>query len=267
MPFAYRSSAAALGGHFSRPFSEPLPVQASVALPPVGGHGSVRVDGFNYRDLISFRSATSTVTGSEDVEKGIYNTLASVVIEGLDIMGVITAERVVSRLVSERPAGPDNELPLNPVGSTFDKLEVAGVRIEPAPIEELFRRHTFGDIEDCCRQPSTFVNYEGKPFHSSGPPGKSADKANKGTAPIHSYEERHLVTSLFRPAKLASSSGLEVGPGGEIRVPGFGTIHIGEFHIGRYSRRLTMLRLEMGSPLQGSVSAGTGEGNGTWYPP
>ena len=44
--FAFRASAAALGGVFTRPFHEPLPVQAASMLPSVGGYGSARAEAF-----------------------------------------------------------------------------------------------------------------------------------------------------------------------------------------------------------------------------
>jgi len=40
--YAFRAGAAAAGGFFTRPFNEPLPVQAASFLMPVGGYGSAR---------------------------------------------------------------------------------------------------------------------------------------------------------------------------------------------------------------------------------
>jgi hypothetical protein len=47
-------------------------------------------------------------------------------------------------------------------------------------------------------------------------------------------------------------------------VPGFGTIFVGELLITEDSRRLTLLRLELGSDLGGDVACAAVESNGIW---
>lgn len=47
-------------------------------------------------------------------------------------------------------------------------------------------------------------------------------------------------------------------------VPDFGTIYIGELLITDVSRRLTMLRFELGSPVGGDVACAEVESNGIW---
>ena len=51
-----------------------------------------------------------------------------------------------------------------------------------------------------------------------------------------------------------------------VTVPNFGRIFFGEILISDYSRRLTMLRLELGSPVGGFLAFDEVETNGTWYP-
>jgi hypothetical protein len=52
-----------------------------------------------------------------------------------------------------------------------------------------------------------------------------------------------------------------------VRVPGFGKIYFGELYITGESRRLTMVRLQLGSPDGGEVCAAEGETNGVIWPP
>ena len=47
-------------------------------------------------------------------------------------------------------------------------------------------------------------------------------------------------------------------------VPDFGKIFFGELLIADMSRRLTMMRLDLGSPLGGSLACGEVQSNGTW---
>ena len=49
-----------------------------------------------------------------------------------------------------------------------------------------------------------------------------------------------------------------------VRVPGFGKIVFGELLLTALSRRLTLLRLELGSPEGGDVAAAEVESNGIW---
>ncbi|MGH9370110.1 MAG: hypothetical protein ACRD15_01115, partial [Vicinamibacterales bacterium] len=49
-------------------------------------------------------------------------------------------------------------------------------------------------------------------------------------------------------------------------VPNFGRIYFGEIFITASSRRLTMMRLQLGSPVGGFVAFSEVETNGVWYP-
>jgi hypothetical protein len=54
--------------------------------------------------------------------------------------------------------------------------------------------------------------------------------------------------------------------GNSVIVPDFGTIFFGEILISSFSRRLTMLRLDLGSPVGGFVACAEVESNGSWSP-
>ena len=62
------------------------------------------------------------------------------------------------------------------------------------------------------------------------------------------------------------SCGLPVVNGG-LRVKDFATLYLGEYRITKFSRRLTMLRVELGCATGGSLNLGEGSGNGQWEPP
>src|SRR5262249_39592274 len=146
--FAFRASAAALGGFFTRPFCEPLPVQAASLLPSVGGYGSARVEHFRFHELISFRAAYTQVIGVEDKNEdgaSARSTLALAVVEGLNVLDMVTADRVVGRLVSETPVpakepAETEDLPWLPEGSYFINLRIRGERIDVKPHQALVDR-------------------------------------------------------------------------------------------------------------------------------
>ena len=246
--FFYHGSALALGGHVSRPYCEVIEPQAAAVLPIVGGHGHARVEDFRYRDLVSFRSATASVSGSPSGPEGrqVFNTLASVTIEGLDVAGVVTADRIVARLVSEHP-GDDRDLPILPVGTFFENLRIAGVEVVPRPHDVLFGSATLRELGAACEQGSSgILDLSGKPFRVPS-------------------EGVHALTSLYAsPSSLAAGCG-EAGAWG-IQVKGFGTVYLGELVLARGERRLTMIRIEMGSPVRASMALGYVGGNGTTHP-
>lgn len=244
--FLYHGGVLACGGRITRPYCETLEAQAASVLPVVGGYGSARVENFRYRDLISFQTASSTVCGNESDRDGrrVYNTLTTVTIEGLDIRGMVTADRVVARLVSEK-SDDGEEIPMLPVGSYFTNLRIVGVPVEHTPYEELFRCET---VSKLASQPK-------------------AQAMNALRQPL-TYKEPKVLTSLFNfpgPESHGCTRDPDVPPWG-LHIPGFGTVYLAELLITRSSRRLTMIRVRMGSPEAGELVVGDTEGNGSIYP-
>jgi hypothetical protein len=48
-----------------------------------------------------------------------------------------------------------------------------------------------------------------------------------------------------------------------IEIAGFGVIRLAEFHISRHWKRLTMLRVNLGSPVRGEWMSAAAQGNGS----
>jgi len=142
--FLYHALASGVSGRITEPFQDLIEVQAASAIPPTGGYSSSRVEDFRYKDTFSFRSSTTTTTGNFSDAKQRYTTAATVTIEGLNILGVVTADRVVARLVSEQPKDEKEEPVFTIAGSHFENLRVAGC---PLPV-----RPDFGRLADCRRR-------------------------------------------------------------------------------------------------------------------
>jgi hypothetical protein len=49
-----------------------------------------------------------------------------------------------------------------------------------------------------------------------------------------------------------------------VKIPNFGRVHFGELILRAGSRRLTMIRLELGSPTAGDGGVGEVDTNGSW---
>src|ERR1700687_1450420 len=99
--YLYNANAIGLAGRINVPFCDVIPGQATCALASIGGFSSAKVEKFNYRDLITFDSATSFTSGSftgAGARKG-FETVVTVTVENLNILGVVRADRIVGRFL------------------------------------------------------------------------------------------------------------------------------------------------------------------------
>jgi hypothetical protein len=282
----YHAHALGVAGNIIRPIPQMISSLASTSLSPMGGHGSDHVENFELKGIVSFRSAFVEVAGTHDKETDTHSTISSAVIEKLEIMGgIVTADRVVARLSSHHPMSakqvkdqPGKQKPadkslgepsITPTGSYFENLRVAGYPIALSLKTHLFCEHdTFSKVED---------EHKGKLRDSllcnklKGAKGKhpSLDRF------YHGLEDSPQTHGIYI-CSMANHLDLKANPlyehelenfGSVIYVPKFGVIHLAELVIERYSRRLNMVRIHMGSPIEGTISAAALFSNGTTIPP
>jgi hypothetical protein len=233
----FKGQGVALGGWLREPVTEVIPSQASAAMPLSGGMDQARVSAFNHREILSFKSAHTFVSGKET--DGKLETLVTTVVEGLDILGVVTADRIVARLAGSHPVAEKQNPIVTPSGSYFQNLRIRG--------EEVTCRFV-GDCFDKLVCDSGYL----------GSLPKNEDLQDQ-ILPSDGWTDKG-----FLPISLCA----DVCIGGEecdskhkyIDVPHFGRVFLSEFIVSRTSHRLTMLRVELGCPVRGSMSAGDVEG-------
>ncbi len=254
--FLFNAHAVGLAASFTKPKTEFLEAQAVAGLPDTGGMSSSRVENFRFHDLISFRLAYSHASGTYNQDTGAYNTLVTSVIEGLDIMGVVMADKLVSRLASRHfidppivdrlkvrnekgEIDPDGipEPSIITLGSDIHNLKVAGLPVTLTPDLRILRDHpTYsGMLSHCERRPKE----------------------------TYSSENDVLTMSVFSQVQW----GQDVQRGNRIAVEEFGTIYLGEIHMEAHQRRLSMIRFELGCSNEGDGSTNGVVGNGTPVPP
>src|SRR5215472_2739782 len=127
--FHYHACANVLSGHFTRPFQDVIDVQAASSLPVTGGHGRARVEDFRFREFFSFRKGYTHVSGSHQADDGSHNTLVTSTVEGLNLLDIVTADRITARLYSKHGANA-KEGSFTMVGSRFENLRIAGCDVK-----------------------------------------------------------------------------------------------------------------------------------------
>jgi len=240
IPFHFRALAHAFSGELHHPFWFPVEAKAATSLPTIGGLATAHHESFALHEFVSFKRAHSHVSGRE-VGHEVYHTNASTTIEGLDIEGVLTADRIVSQLSSVYDHAHPEGL-IVATGSKFDNLKING-----SPVEVKLRH---GFLEQC----DTFATLSAR-LKSERASGKIA-KYDGGVA-IFTLVERIITDLPYIPTD-----------GGYIfEVPDFGKVTIAEIFAEPGARTLTMLHLELGSPQTGNFTAGESGTNGKPPPP
>jgi hypothetical protein len=249
-----QASAIAASGRITRPVSDVIPTHGAVSLPANGGYYSTRVEGCRYKEILSFESAYSEVAGSDHGPDGPFDTLAMTVIEGLNILNVVTCDRVVARIASKFPTMDKdgktiNEPDFTTVGSRFERLRIGNHFFDHLDLG-------VGVVCDCGSWTSMQKGFQGD---SRNALMKAALFPPEGNA-----LPRMLGFSLA-PSPEKSSNITEVL--GQIYVPQFGTVNLGEFFVTQYSRQLVMLRVELGCPVAGDTTVATASMVGDSFPP
>jgi hypothetical protein len=249
--FLYHADAVAASGYVTLPIQESMPAQAATAVPILGGHASAFADNFRHRNYFSFSHAESHVVGSYSEKDKAHGTLATTTIEGLNIMDVVTCDRIVARITTKHPG--DNESAFIPLGSRFENLRIAGHRIEVELATDIFAEHdTWTKLNDAHTKHAGVREDLGKLAVSRRENGAFPEKNGM----MHCTLARNLdkLPGGLRPN------------GHGIYVPHFGTVYLGEYFVTRSMHRLLMLHVDLGCAVEGCYGSGGAGGNGAWPP-
>lgn len=247
--FLYNAHAVGFSARLRAPFDEVIESQAPCSLGAIGGYSSARVDNFRHREFFSFASAHTQASGILSAKSKSFETLVSGVMEGLNILDMLKIDYMVGRLMSRHPEEPPkngaDEPFINPVGCEFGKVRVGGFDLTPMIDVEVFNRVcTYTEL---CKAVGKDVDLR-KRFNVS--------EKNAGPPPARGF----LVGSIVSEIR-GGGPGLDI-KGNMVHVPGFGKLHFGELVIEQNSRRLVMLRAELGCPVQLDSSGPDMGGNG-----
>jgi hypothetical protein len=244
IPFHFHADGHAVSGRFDRPVPHVIEAQASASLPWIGGIAQARVENFRALHLLSFKAAHTHVSGSKQ-DENVTTTNATSVVEGLDILGVITADRIVSRLTYEYdPRDKENkEGHILALGSDFVNLRIAGHLVEVILRQNLLLEHkTFKSLRDKL-------------------------EADKGSGHEVDVYGEVVLCSLVEEIRPKDLPGVERIGRHILKVKHFGTISFAEVLATAGARTLTMLNIHLGSPDGALLTVTQTFSNGRPWPP
>ena len=267
----YHAEATVIEGHLTLPFHQQIGRQAHVSLAPEGGYFSRRLDNFRLGEVISIRSGYTQVAGNKSKkEKEGWDTLVTFVAEGVNVLEVLPADRVVGQMIIEHPL--EGYVPrINFLGTRFENLRIAGHPV-----------HLDLDLGILGARPRKDASY--------GSDSELKDRVSAQYARIR--KQKNLPAELADHYKRLSSTlgnreavelslvnqatGAFAGTsfGHKIHIPDFGWITLAKVRIThedfiaktdvprKTTVHLTMIDLKLGCTTEGSVPIGSGSGNG-----
>jgi len=280
--FYYHADASAIGGSIHRPFNGFVPSQTSISLPIVGGFQEKQRKGRKWKNIVSYTSESTHVSGTrkDEAAGGPWTTQVSATITGLNILEVITADKVVAQLSVAYPYD-EGEPTVTVVGSQFENLRISGEKIEPVLIHDLFAEHDGSNESDERKRfpKKSWLKQEKflEKVNAQRAQAKKKYAEAYGDKPIPSWIKHHfhwfdsaqglndrdyIVCSLIDqvPGLPEHFPGVVCGHG--IYIPGFGKVYFGEVVVHRKAFTVSMIRAQLGSPVGGSVSVATARANG-----
>jgi hypothetical protein len=278
----YHANASAYGGNYTSPVARNIPPQASLSLASSGGYGSASAPSFTISHLgsniFSFDSASTEVSGEVSSIDGGWLTKVTATLLGLNVAGVVAADKLVAQIQTEHPLNGDYPT-VTFAGSCFENLTVAGCPIDVTLGLDICDQpddEDDGYPSEACIDDSDFLTTVADQYASMNDPDDLPDWVTDRTIPSwitqrYTWDpsqngERSTVLSTL----VQSTSGEFPGRPflNALELPGIGRVFLGELLVDDRSYNLSMVRLELngkhGHGLHGGPNSGA---NGTTYPP
>jgi hypothetical protein len=287
----YNGEASILSAHLVQPLEDDIKPQAHVTLPKNGRYQFKKAHPFRFKGIISYHSGYAQVAGHPSSKGDGFATLATAAVEGLNVLDVVTADRVVAQISTVHPPFGSGQVPsVTFLGTRFENLRIGGHKIKVTRKLDILGAKPAGDksyFEDPGVQSRVSLQYD-KVATAEGHPELAAAAYPKGRAGVIGSDELQcsLVDSVEGEPEEAKSGEAKPGEaapkvsyggtsfGHVIDVPHFGKIFLAELKVTRepskdlkleadkYRFHLTMIRLDMGCLAQGSATVAPVDTNG-----
>jgi hypothetical protein len=254
--FVFRGNAVGAAGHINKPEDLIIWVQGASSLPVTGGYSRSSADRVKFGDVVSVENIRTQATGDFSATQKAYTTLTNSVVKGLHVDGRLTADCLEATLTSTHPED-GSEPSIVPHGTEIKNLRLDGYPITVTVDNDLFTKYaTRESLARAYASDDAFFKRHGNRFQTS----EKDKKPPSGKREIPQVGE-YIVTSIVSDVQTKHPKA--VVEGNVITLNGFGRIFLGELLITSFSRRLTLLRLKLGSPVEGVFSCSEVESNGS----
>jgi hypothetical protein len=275
--FVFRGNAAAIGGRIVRP--KDLVIESGVAssLTTVGGRSQSKGGALQFGDFVSYGSASTLAEGVfDDFAKHVELSHERIAEESLrtttrvhaELVGLsvgnkvkLTVKRLHAALMSKSPTASGEPAIAAGAETTIEGAAIDGHGLAFDLATTLFQKYdTRAKLLTAADDPQ-FVKESGDCLFmratAAGAPAPAMGRLLHACGTIHA--------TIVRSIRWAG----DPYPGATIdhnvvTVPDFGKIFFGELLITDLSRRLTLVRMELGSPDGGTVAATDVETTGIW---
>jgi hypothetical protein len=283
--FLFHGNAAAIGGRIVRrnshtPIDLVIESTCESSLMPVGGRSRSKVPGRNYAGLVSFGSASTLAEGLFDNHrKAVQASYGRLPEDSLVATTRVSAE-IHDVVVG---TGPTLEVKLlratlhsqSPLGSGQPSIKPVDARrqtaIEGVFIDghELLVELSLPMFKQCDTQAKLLTAVDNPKFvKQHGHCLFMRSGVDRRTPPpsgrlVTSHQRIHgtIVGKLRWRGKPFPGAQIDHN---SVKIPRFGRIYFGEMLISDRARRLTMMRVKLGSPIGGDVAFASTEPNGDW---
>ena len=261
----FHAEAHVLAAELQHPLTGDIKPQNHVKLLPEGGYILEHAKDYRADNVVTFKSAHTHVAGHQSPKEGHgWITLATSVIEQLNVLEVVTADRVVAQMSTEHPAV--GHVPtVTFLGTRFENLKISGVPVQVKlkfPLTILTPRDPDAtylgdkDFVQAIGSSDSFANVQAQwKAH--------LDDREKHTRPTDCATGTLVHEASFEDQGSQGDAKIQ---GNVITVPEFGKIFLAELAVECDTFHLTMIRLEMGCIAQGTMSMSHTITNGSTHP-
>lgn len=279
--FIFRGNAVGFAGHLRRPEDAILWAQAPCCLPVTGGYCRADAGPYNFRDMVTFGAASTIAVGDfidrtaaaaftngnhgknnlpTRTEVNATVRVISVTVRGPNSSRTLRCRALISTLVSQ--SDRRSEISIKPVVAVFEGLELDGCALTVTTSDVFSRLDTKTAVSAAYEKDDFFKEY-GRLIAAPG--GVSTQASGKRRIPesagtIHGT----VVEKIEWNGPPVEGCSIE---GNRITMAEFGSIYLGELIMSDSARRLTMMRLQLGSPDGGEMTFAETESNGHTWPP
>jgi len=263
-----------LSASLKQPITQEIKSHVSVTLPKVGGYDFRGANSFRLKGIISYQFGYAQVAGQRSLKPDHgFTTMATAAVDGLNVLDVITADRVVGQVSTEHPdynRGEGQVPSVTFLGTRFDNLQIGGYKVEverqldilgPKPAGDRSYFDDPGVLDEISKQYVALSKGKGLPAWASD---------------LYRWDrtetQRTGVMRCSLVRRVIGAPGISFGH--VIDLPHFGKIFLGELTVERkklqtgsgdpdkYAFHLTMIRLELGCLAHGSATIVTTDSNG-----